>query len=58
VRRRLPGSVPLLHEQNERAPAVYTAAGYLPDGSVRASEFRAGGAAANFVSREYQVAGS
>ena len=29
-----------VHEQNERALAVYKAAGYRPDGSVRASEFR------------------
>ncbi len=29
-----------VHEQNERALAVYAAAGYRPDGSVRASEFR------------------
>jgi ribosomal protein S18 acetylase RimI-like enzyme len=29
-----------VHEQNERAVAVYKAAGYRPDGSVRASEFR------------------
>ena len=28
------------HEQNERALAVYAAAGYRPDGSVRSSEFR------------------
>jgi ribosomal protein S18 acetylase RimI-like enzyme len=28
------------HEQNERALAVYTAAGYRPDGSVRESDFR------------------
>jgi ribosomal protein S18 acetylase RimI-like enzyme len=28
------------HEQNERALAVYAAAGYQPDGSVRESEFR------------------
>jgi hypothetical protein len=28
------------HEQNERALAVYTAAGYRPDGSVRSSDFR------------------
>jgi ribosomal protein S18 acetylase RimI-like enzyme len=28
------------HEQNERALAVYTAAGYRPDGSVRVSDFR------------------
>jgi ribosomal protein S18 acetylase RimI-like enzyme len=28
------------HEQNERALAVYTAAGYRPDGSVRLSDFR------------------
>jgi hypothetical protein len=34
------GSVPLVHEQNERALAVYTAAGYRPDGSVRVSDFR------------------
>jgi ribosomal protein S18 acetylase RimI-like enzyme len=29
-----------VHEQNERAIAVYTAAGYRPDGSVRESDFR------------------
>jgi len=29
-----------VHEQNERALAVYTAAGYRPDGSDRVSEFR------------------
>jgi ribosomal protein S18 acetylase RimI-like enzyme len=29
-----------VHEQNERALAVYTAAGYRPDGSERASDFR------------------
>ena len=29
-----------VHEQNERALSVYKAAGYRPDGSVRASEFR------------------
>jgi ribosomal protein S18 acetylase RimI-like enzyme len=28
------------HEQNERALAVYTAAGYRPDGSVRVTDFR------------------
>jgi ribosomal protein S18 acetylase RimI-like enzyme len=28
------------HEQNHRALAVYTAAGYRPDGSVRESNFR------------------
>jgi GNAT superfamily N-acetyltransferase len=28
------------HEQNERALAIYAAAGYRPDGSVRTSEFR------------------
>lgn len=28
------------HEQNERALAVYAAAGYQPDGTVRESEFR------------------
>jgi ribosomal protein S18 acetylase RimI-like enzyme len=28
------------HEQNERALAVYTAAGYRPDGTVRESDFR------------------
>jgi ribosomal protein S18 acetylase RimI-like enzyme len=28
------------HEQNTRAQAVYAAAGYLPDGTVRESEFR------------------
>ncbi len=28
------------HEQNERALAVYTAAEYRPDGSVRVSDFR------------------
>lgn len=28
------------HEQNERALAVYTAAGYRPDGSIRESDFR------------------
>jgi ribosomal protein S18 acetylase RimI-like enzyme len=28
------------HEQNERAIAVYTAAGYEPDGFVRESDFR------------------
>jgi ribosomal protein S18 acetylase RimI-like enzyme len=27
------------HEQNERALAVYTAAGYRPDGSIRESDF-------------------
>jgi ribosomal protein S18 acetylase RimI-like enzyme len=29
-----------VHEQNERALAVYAAAGYRPDGSDRVSEFR------------------
>jgi len=29
-----------VHERNERALAVYTAAGYRPDGSVRLSDFR------------------
>jgi ribosomal protein S18 acetylase RimI-like enzyme len=29
-----------VHEQNQRALAVYTAAGYQPDGSDRVSEFR------------------
>ena len=29
-----------VHEQNKRALAVYTAAGYRPDGSDRVSEFR------------------
>jgi ribosomal protein S18 acetylase RimI-like enzyme len=29
-----------VHEQNERALAVYTAAGYRPDGSDRTSDFR------------------
>jgi ribosomal protein S18 acetylase RimI-like enzyme len=29
-----------VHEQNERAIAVYTSAGYRPDGSVRESDFR------------------
>src|SRR6266568_333714 len=29
-----------VHEQNERALAVYAAAGYSPDGSVRTSDFR------------------
>jgi ribosomal protein S18 acetylase RimI-like enzyme len=29
-----------VHEQNERAIAVYTAAGYRPDGSDRVSDFR------------------
>jgi ribosomal protein S18 acetylase RimI-like enzyme len=29
-----------VHEQNERAIAVYTAAGYRPDGSDRISDFR------------------
>jgi ribosomal protein S18 acetylase RimI-like enzyme len=29
-----------VHEQNERALAVYKAAGYCPDGSERVSEFR------------------
>jgi ribosomal protein S18 acetylase RimI-like enzyme len=29
-----------VHEQNERALAVYKAAGYRPDGSERVSEFR------------------
>ena len=29
-----------VHEQNERALAVYTAAGYRPDGSDRESDFR------------------
>ena len=29
-----------VHEQNERALGVYAAAGYRPDGSVRASDFR------------------
>jgi ribosomal protein S18 acetylase RimI-like enzyme len=29
-----------VHEQNERALAVYAAAGYRPDGSDRASDFR------------------
>jgi ribosomal protein S18 acetylase RimI-like enzyme len=28
------------HEQNERALAVYRAAGYVPDGTVRESDFR------------------
>jgi len=28
------------HEQNERALAVYAAAGYRPDGWFRSSEFR------------------
>jgi ribosomal protein S18 acetylase RimI-like enzyme len=28
------------HEQNERALAVYRAAGYRPDGTVRESDFR------------------
>ena len=28
------------HEQNERALAVYRAAGYRPDGSIRESDFR------------------
>ncbi|MGH3040819.1 MAG: GNAT family N-acetyltransferase [Gaiellaceae bacterium] len=28
------------HEQNERTLAVYTAAGYRPVGSIRASDFR------------------
>ena len=28
------------HEQNARALAVYTAAGYRPDGSIRSSDFR------------------
>jgi GNAT superfamily N-acetyltransferase len=28
------------HEQNERALAVYTSAGYRPDGTVRESDFR------------------
>jgi ribosomal protein S18 acetylase RimI-like enzyme len=30
----------LVHKQNERALAVYTAAGYHPDGTDRVSEFR------------------
>jgi len=29
-----------VHERNERALAVYTAAGYGPDGSDRVSDFR------------------
>src|SRR5207249_12119069 len=29
-----------VHEQNERALAVYAAAGYSPDSSVRTSDFR------------------
>jgi ribosomal protein S18 acetylase RimI-like enzyme len=29
-----------VHEQNERAIAVYSAAGYRPDGSDRVSDFR------------------
>ena len=29
-----------MHEQNERALAVYVAAGYRPDGSDWVSEFR------------------
>jgi ribosomal protein S18 acetylase RimI-like enzyme len=29
-----------VHEQNERALAVYASAGYRPDGSVRESDFR------------------
>jgi ribosomal-protein-alanine N-acetyltransferase len=29
-----------VHEQNERALAVYAAAGYRPDGSDRGSDFR------------------
>lgn len=29
-----------VHEQNERALAVYTAAGYRPDGADRVSDFR------------------
>ena len=29
-----------VHEQNERALAVYSAAGYRPDGADRVSEFR------------------
>jgi RimJ/RimL family protein N-acetyltransferase len=29
-----------VHEQNERALAVYAAAGYRPDGSDRVSDFR------------------
>jgi RimJ/RimL family protein N-acetyltransferase len=29
-----------VHAQNERALAVYTAAGYRPDGSDRISDFR------------------
>ena len=32
-----------VHEQNERALAVYTAAGYRPDGSDRVSDFRGTG---------------
>ena len=28
------------HEQNERALAVYRAAGYRPDGTIRESDFR------------------
>lgn len=28
------------HEQNDRALAVYRAAGYTPDGTVRVSDFR------------------
>ncbi len=29
-----------MHEQNERALAVYTAAGYRPDGADHVSDFR------------------
>jgi RimJ/RimL family protein N-acetyltransferase len=37
LRRAAQGDV---HEQNERALAVYGAAGYRPDGSDRVSDFR------------------
>jgi ribosomal protein S18 acetylase RimI-like enzyme len=35
-----PDAFLFVHEQNERALAVYTAAGYRPDGSDRVSDFR------------------
>ena len=35
-----PAAFLFVHERNERALAVYTAAGYRPDGSDRVSDFR------------------
>src|SRR5262245_26031254 len=40
ARGRVPQAYLFVHEQNERALAVYAAAGYQPDGSDRVSEFR------------------